>query len=263
MKDSVIKIEALSTGFRQKNRQKLVLHERLDLQLNTGELVCILGPNGAGKSTLLRTLLGFEKALKGSIYINGIALDDISVKDLSKLISVVLTDKIEDMFLTTFEIVSTGRYPYGNFSGKLTQDDIDVVELALTRVGIKHLSGKVFTRLSDGEKQKVMIAKAIAQDTPFVFLDEPVAFVDAPSKIGIMQLLHEMVENSGKGVLMATHDLDAALNYADRIWLMGINGKWEEGRPNDLLNKDRISEFFDQENIKFDSENKRFKWVNK
>jgi len=264
MMDNIkMKIESLSTGFLLKKGARKVLHQKLDFQLNAGELVCILGPNGAGKSTLLKTLLGFESPLEGKVFFNEQELKNISVKEMAQLVAVVLTDKIDDIYLTAREIISTGRYPYGGFTDKLSVEDTDQIKRAESQVGISHLTENVFSKLSDGEKQKVMIARAIAQDTPFIFLDEPVAFIDAPSKIGIMQLLAQLVEDTGKGILMATHDLDSALNYADRIWLLGTNGEWDEGKPDDLLNSGEINRFFDKENISFDIENQRFYWTEK
>lgn len=263
MKPSLIKIENLSTGFRSKRETNKLLHKNLNLQINSSELICILGPNGAGKSTLLKTLLGFELPLEGKVVFNNTNLDQVSVREMAKLVSVVLTDKIDDLYLTAREIIATGRYPYGSFTGKLSEDDLTKIESAEGKVGIGQLSNHKFTTLSDGEKQKVMIARAIVQATPFIFLDEPVAFIDAPSKIGIMQLLHQLVHEMGKGILMATHDIDSALNYADKIWLLGIDGSWETGTPDDLLESGKINYYFDRENIKFDKNNRRFIWTEK
>lgn len=263
MYNSRIEIKHLSTGFQLKRGEPRFLHKQLELQLNTGELVCILGPNGAGKSTLLKTILGFEKPLNGNITCYGKPINAISVKEMAKLVSVVLTDKIDDIYLTSREIISMGRYPYGNFLANLTDEDIAKIRDAEKQVEVQNLSGKEFAKLSDGEKQKVMIARSIAQDTPFIFLDEPVAFIDAPSRITIMQLLHQLVQESGKGILMATHDLDSALNYANRIWLLGTNGEWDEGHPEKLLKSGKINRFFDRKYISFDVENKRFNWTGK
>ena len=256
-----MKIESLSTGFLLKKGERKVLHQKLDLELSAGELVCILGPNGAGKSTLLKTLLGFDLPLEGKVFFNDKELRQISVREMAQIVAVVLTDKIDDIYLTAHEIISTGRYPYGGFTGKLSAEDISQIERAENQVGISHLTGNVFSKLSDGEKQKVMIARAIAQDTPFIFLDEPVAFIDAPSKIGLMQLLYRLVSDMGKGILMATHDLDSALNYSDRIWLLGKNGEWDEGKPDILQISGKINHFFDSENVSYNIENKRFNWT--
>jgi iron complex transport system ATP-binding protein len=254
-------IKDLATGFYQKGGRSQVLHESLNFVLPPGQMVCILGPNGAGKSTLLRTMLGFRKALAGEVYLGSQTLGALSIKEVSKIVSVVLTEKIDDLYLTAFEIVTTARYPYGTFSGKLSELDKQVIDQAFEKVGIGWLAHHNFHRLSDGEKQKVMIARAIAQDTPFIFLDEPVAFVDSPSKIGIMQLLKELVEDLNKGILMATHDLDSALRYADKLLLLGKNKNWKEGLPDDLIKSGAINEFFDQDQVTFNPENQKFEWT--
>jgi len=255
-----VKIQDLTTGFHLKRGATKLLHQGLNLQLVRGKTVCILGPNGAGKSTLLKTLLGFEKALDGNILYNDIPLDKLSIRELSFLVSVVLTEKTEDFYLTAFEVALTGRYPHTSFTGKPKEKDISMVNEAFRQVGVMQLAGQQFYKLSDGEKQKVMIARAIVQETPFIFLDEPVAYIDPPGKIAIMHLLKELSLQMNKGILIATHDLESALNYADDLWLLGNNGKWETGKPGDLVNKGSINEFFDLEDISFNKKNHRFEW---
>jgi iron complex transport system ATP-binding protein len=173
---------------------------------------------------------------------------------------VVLTDKIDDFYLTAFEIALTGRYPYGSFSGKITKDDKRMVELIFEQLSIGRLINSTFYKLSDGEKQRVMIARAITQDTPFIFMDEPVAFIDSPGKVAIMQLIKNLTKTFNKGVLMATHDIDSAIDYADRFWLLGKDGNFEQGLPATLIEEGSIGRLFDQQNILFDKETKRFVW---
>lgn len=258
-----VKIENLTTGYSLKRSSQITLHKELNLSFHSGELICILGPNGVGKSTLIKTLLGFESALSGEIYFNDERLHDLSVKELAQIVSVVLTEKIDDIYLTANEIISTGRYPYGSFSGKLGRVDLEKIEMAEHLVGVENYSHKVFAKLSDGEKQKVMIARAIAQDTPFVFLDEPVAYLDAPSRISVMQLLKKLAVEMDKGILMATHDMDSAINYADTIWLLGKDGNWESDKPEKLILSGKINQFFDTEKVSFNPKEKRFKWSGK
>ena len=256
-----IQITDLSTGFHLKKGVTKILHNDLNFSLQRGEVVCILGPNGAGKSTLLKTLLGFEKALLGDVYFGSQSLDELTIKEISRIVSVVLTEKIDDYYLTAYEIVTTGRYPYGSFLGKITENDIAIIDHAFEKVGISWLAQQNFYTLSDGEKQKVMIARAIAQDTPFIFLDEPVAYIDSPSKIGIMQLLKYLSKELDKGILMATHDLDSALHYSDRLWLLGKDKKWTEGKPDELVSTGVINDYFDQDNVTFNAERERFEWT--
>lgn len=259
MKETV-EIKNLTTGFRLKKDDAKILHEGLRLELKNSELVCILGPNGAGKSTLLKTMLGFEKAISGSVFFMGQPLDILPVKELSRMVSVVLTDKIDDFYLTAFEVALTGRYPHASFTGKPNEKDISMVNDAFQKVGVLHLSGQSFYKLSDGEKQKVMIARAIVQDTPFIFLDEPVAYVDPPGKIAIMYLLKKLSLQMNKGILVATHDLESALNYADELWLLGTGGKWKTGKPEELVEAGFINEFFDSGEVRFNRKNHRFEW---
>ncbi len=258
-----IKIQNLTTGFNPGKRDEKILHKGLNLILKPGETVCILGPNGAGKSTLLRTLLGYQGAMLGEIFFGEQPLSKLSIKELSKIVAVVLTEKIDDFYFTAYEVVMTGRYPYGSLTGKLTDKDITIIHQALEKVGVNWLAHQNFYKLSDGEKQKVMIARAIAQDTPFIFLDEPVAYIDSPSRIGIMQLLRQLSAEMNKGILMATHDLDSALQYANHLWLLGKDGKWEKGRPEDMVSKGYINAFFDNENVSFNTGNQRFEWTGK
>lgn len=258
MENNLLRIENLTTGYRHGKSDELLLHHSLNLELMPGELICLLGPNGAGKSTLLRTILGFEKPFSGKIYFDNILSEKLAIREKAKLVSVVLTDKVDDAYLTAYEVVLSGRYPYGSFLKKLEKEDKTKVAEAIELIGISGFSKKYFHQLSDGEKQKVMIARAIAQDTPLIFFDEPVAFVDSPSKVSIMALVRKLATEHKKGILLATHDLDAALKYADRLWLIGKNGKSEIGGPKQLVETGKINRFFDTEDVAFNIEKQRF-----
>lgn len=260
MSRSIIEIQDLSTGYKLPAGRIKFLHRGLNLSLKQGELVCVLGPNGSGKSTLLRTLLGFEKIPEGRVLINGKGLSEISIREVAKLISVVLTEKIDDFYLTAFEIALTGRYPYGSFTGRVSKEDKETIEEIFDQFNISHLLSRVFFKLSDGEKQRVMIARAIAQDTPFIFMDEPVAFIDSPGKVSIMHLVKELTSKYKKGILMATHDLDAAVDYADRLWLLGTDESFEEGMPEKLIESGSFNRFFDLDNVQYNTELRKFIW---
>jgi iron complex transport system ATP-binding protein len=256
-----VKIKQVSTGYLQKRGDKFVLHQDLDLAVRCGELICILGPNGAGKSTLLRTVLGYQEALAGAIHYGEQEMGMLNIRERSKIVSVVLTDKINDFYLTAYEVVATGRYPYGSLTGKLTEKDTTIIYQALGKVGVSWLASQNFYKLSDGEKQKVMIARAIAQDTPFIFLDEPVAFIDSPSRVNIMHLLKDLSIEMNKGILMATHDIDSALQYASEIWLLGKDALWERGKADKLVKDGLINKFFDTGDVIFNKDTKRFEWI--
>jgi len=245
----LLKIKGLETGFRYKKGRSVSLHRDLNFDLFKGQFITVLGPNGAGKSTLLKTLLGYQKALGGEMFYGNTPLESIPVKELAKRTAVVLTDKLDESFLTVYDIVATGRYPYTGITGRLTEQDDEVIREAVAMVEMTDFITRYFHHLSDGEKQKVMIARAVAQKTPLIILDEPVAYVDAPSKIEIMELLLTLSHEHGIGILMATHDLEAAVRFSDRLWLLGSHGEIAEGSPQELLENGVINRFFDKNNI--------------
>lgn len=190
----------------------------INMELEAGKLLCLIGENGVGKSTLLRTLAGFQKPISGELLIDGVQLQDIPKRELAKKIAVVLTDKLDVLNTTVYELVAMGRMPYTGFFGRLSEDDKAIVEDSLKITGVEP-SRKV-SNLSDGERQKVMIARALAQQTPYIFLDEPTAFLDYPSKVRTMEMLKKLAHDYNKTILLSTHDLEIALDIADRLVMM-------------------------------------------
>lgn len=197
--------------------------EDISLSLPCGRLVCLLGPNGAGKSTLLRTLCGFQPPIEGTVTISGSDITTMSAAEVARLVSVVLTDRPLTLSLTAREMVGMGRAPYTGFWGRLSDDDRRLVSEAMQTVGIDSLATRRMGQLSDGERQKVMIAKALAQHTPVIVLDEPTAFLDYPSKVAVMKTLARLAHDEGKTILMSTHDLELAAQLGDE--LMEIENK--------------------------------------
>lgn len=197
--------------------------EDISLSLPCGRLVCLLGPNGAGKSTLLRTLCGFQPPIAGTVTISGSDITTMSAAEVARLVSVVLTDRPLTPSLTAAEMVGMGRAPYTGFWGRLSDEDRRLVSEAMQTVGIAPLATRRMGRLSDGERQKVMIAKAMAQHTPVIVLDEPTAFLDYPSKVAVMKTLARLAHDEGKTILMSTHDLELAAQLGDD--LMEIENK--------------------------------------
>jgi len=252
MKDVVLHTEKLSIGYHQKGRGQNVLHEGLNLKLNSGEITCLLGPNGSGKSTLIRTLAGFQKAIYGKVFIRENELSTISTDEAAKKISVVLTEQVFVGDMNVFDMVAYGRSPYTGFMGRLSKQDTLAIEKALIETGIENLHDRKYFELSDGERQKVLIAKSLAQQTPIIFLDEPTAFLDFPSKIEILQLLRNASWKQDKAILLSTHDLQLAIRFADKIWLMGKNKAMQAGVPEDLILSGRFAGFFDRDKTKFD-----------
>lgn len=197
--------------------------EDISLSLPCGRLVCLLSPNGAGKSTLLRTLCGFQPPIAGTVTISGSDITTMSAAEVARLVSVVLTDRPLTPSLTAAEMVGMGRAPYTGFWGRLSDDDRRLVSEAMQTVGIAPLATRRMGQLSDGERQKVMIAKALAQHTPVIVLDEPTAFLDYPSKVAVMKTLARLAHDEGKTILMSTHDLELAAQLGDE--LMEIENK--------------------------------------
>ena len=263
MEKTVLHIQNLTNGLCLSHDINLVLQEKLNLQLQSGEFVCLLGPNGAGKSTLLRILMGFLPALQGTITYNNRNVKEITLKELAHIAAVVLTDRFSDPYLTAMDVVSLGRYPYSSWIGQLKEEDLEMISETVYSLGIDQLMGKVFQKLSDGEKQKILIARALVQDTPFIFLDEPIAFVDSPGRIEIMEMLSGIAHKHHKGILMTTHDIETALEYADMLWLMNRDKPLETGIPEDLAMQGKINAYFDRSAIQFDRFSARFRMQNK
>ena len=240
----------------------MVVHSDLNIRLMPGDFTCLLGPNGSGKSTLIKTFAGFQKALKGKILLDNQEIQHFRERDLAKLVSVVLTDKTYAGNMTVFELVSMGRHPYTGFFGNLTHDDLRKVYHAIDSVGMVSMKQRLVNELSDGERQKAMIAKALAQETPIIILDEPTAYLDLPSRIEIMQLLHSLSGRMQKAVLLSTHDLEQALRFADKIWLLGTDKQVRSGTPEDLILAGEFKQFFERKGIRFDNLSGTFKITN-
>ncbi len=252
-----IELRNLTTGYQVKGGEK-VIASGLNATLNSGEMICLLGPNGAGKSTLLRTLAGFQPALGGTVEVMGHNIKKCESKDLARMMSVVLTDNSDIKNMTAEEVVAMGRSPYTGFWGKLREKDKLVVKKSLGWVGIEDLAPRKMQTLSDGERQKVMIAKAIAQETPIILLDEPTAYLDYPSKIAMMLLLHRLAKALKKTIFMSTHDLEHALQVADQVWLLDHERGLSTGMPEDLCIDGSIEQYFAKENMTFNRESCTF-----
>lgn len=253
MKETTIRLCDLSIGYPDKHNTKRVA-EHLNASIHSGELTCLLGTNGVGKSTLLRTLSAFQPPLGGTIDLLDRPLSTYDDRQLATVIGVVLTEKSDIRNMTVEELVGLGRSPYTGFWGTLKESDRKIVHEAIARVRIEPLTQRMVHTLSDGERQKVMIAKALAQETPIIFLDEPTAFLDFPSKVEVMQLLHNLTHTLQKTVFMSTHDLELALQIADKIWLMDRANGIAIGTPEDLSLEGKLSSFFSRKGITYDTE---------
>ena len=248
-----ISLDNISIGY-----GSIVVADGINAKLNSGQLTCLLGANGAGKSTLLRTLSAFQPALAGSITYDGRELDDFTPQERARLIGVVLTERSKMEYMSVRDLVAMGRMPYTGFWGGMNDDDRKIV-----KVGIMALADRLVDTLSDGERQKVMIAKALAQQTPVIYLDEPTAFLDFPSKVETMQLLLTLCHDMQKTVFLSTHDVEIAIQMADSCWVMetgdgcsvlGVGGL-HIGTPRELAEQGIISRFVERPGVVFDKEN--------
>ena len=229
----MITLKNLVVGYPD-GRHTRQLNHAANEEAHDGMLTCLIGANGAGKSTLLRTIAGFQLPLEGTVLLGGDDVRALSPRQRAERMAVVLTDRPDVMCTTVWEMVATGRAPFTGFWGRLSGKDRNIVTRSLRLVGIEWMADRTVASLSDGERQKVMIAKALAQQTPVVLLDEPTAFLDYPSRVEVMQLLLNIAHEEHKTVLLSTHDLDLALQTADRIWLFekerGEKKEEEEGK---------------------------------
>lgn len=260
-KQKTIELKKLSIGYLTKNNRKVVESD-INADIFSGELTCLLGANGIGKSTLLRTLSAFQPKLDGQINIQGKEIETYTEKQLSTLIGVVLTEKCDIKNMSARELIGLGRSPYTGFWGTLNDEDKAIVDNAIAMVKIEDLGSRMVHTLSDGERQKVMIAKALAQETPIIFLDEPTAFLDFPSKVEIMQLLHRLSRQTNKTIFLSTHDLELALQIADKIWLIDKQSGINIGTPEDLSLSGHLTSFFARKGIIFDEETGLFRIEN-
>lgn len=220
-------LDNLTTGYGHKT-----VSCGLNAELQEGRLTCLLGPNGSGKSTLLRTISGAQMPLSGSV-----------TRTDSRTLSIVLTSRIEVAQLRAWDVVAMGRHPYTGYFGKLTAQDDEIIQEAMRTTQTLPFRNRNMTSLSDGEAQKVMIAKALAQQTPVILLDEPSAFLDFPSKVSLMLMMRNLAHNHGKTILLSTHDVSLALKTADTLWLMNTDGSMHTGTAQELTSSGDIATF--------------------
>lgn len=236
-----------------------VVQSGLNLELKAGEMVCMLGKNGCGKSTLLRTISGLQPMLSGSceLWHEGEPTDihTLSTRSLATSLALVLTERESLDKTYVRDIVSMGRYPYTNFTGSLSAEDSAIVDSALADVWLQSKADSYFNCLSDGEKQRVLIAKALTQQTPLVLLDEPTAHLDLPNRIKTMLLLRQLAHRQQKAILISTHELDLALQTADLIWLMTPGQGVEVGTPEQLTTSGSFERAFADEAFRFNNHN--------
>lgn len=229
-----------------------VLARGIDLALEPGELVFLLGPNGAGKTTMLRTLSGLHRPTLGAVMFQGESIERWSLQDLARKRSIVLTRHPTLASISVREVVALGRIPHARWLGRLSREDHDRVDEAMNAVDAHSIADRAVNQLSDGQRQRVFLARAIAQETPILFLDEPTAYVDLPGRTKIVRLLHHLARAEKRTILLTTHDLDLAFMMADRVLLLNVDGRLEAGLPEELVLNGGWERTFAKEGLRFE-----------
>ncbi|MCK8141171.1 ABC transporter ATP-binding protein [Flavobacterium sp. I-SCBP12n] len=257
MKNEIIlQASKISIGYSHK-KEKTIIASNIDLSLRKGKLIALIGANGIGKSTLLKTITGIQKTITGTVLLNGTSIHNLDSLILAQNLSVVLTEKLPPSNLTVFELVALGRQPYTNWIGKLTDLDIAKVEQAMQLTQICHLATKKHFEISDGQLQKVLIARALAQDTPLIILDEPTTHLDLLHKVSLFKLLKKLTQETEKCILFSTHDIDMAIQLSDEMIIMTPETVIQD-EPCNFISKGSFNNLFNDEHIIFDPEKGKF-----
>lgn len=248
-----LNLHNLSIGYHTGKKERIV-QSNLNLTASQGELIALIGRNGCGKSTLLRSMASLQPIFDGKIKISGEDINQISPKKRARLISVVLTDQRAEASFNVKELISIGRDPYTGWLGSLSQEDDDIISKAIEMTNLTGFEERNIQELSDGERQRVFIARALAQDTPIILLDEPTSHLDLPNRISILLLLQNLARNTNKTIFISTHELETAMQVADKIWLMEKLKGVYVGTPEDMVLKGTFDNVFSHTNYDFDKE---------
>ena len=252
----ILQASQISIGYSHK-KEKTIIASNIDLSLRKGKLIALIGANGIGKSTLLRTITGIQKTISGTVFLNGSSIHELDALTLAQNLSVVLTEKLPPSNLTVFELIALGRQPYTNWIGKLTDEDIAKVNEAIGLTQISHLATKKHFEISDGQLQKVLIARALAQDTPLIILDEPTTHLDLLHKVSLFKLLKKLTQETQKCILFSTHDIDMAIQLSDDMIIMTPETVVQD-EPCNFISKGSFATLFNDEHIVFDPEKGKF-----
>lgn len=256
MKHNILKASNINIGYADK-KETIVVAENVNLSLEKGKLIALIGANGIGKSTLLRTLIGIQKPLSGKVFLENKDIHTLDNLDLAQELSVVLTDKLPPSNLTVFELIALGRQPYTNWIGKLSESDITKVNQAIELTQIADIVHKKHYEISDGQLQIVLIARALAQDTPLIILDEPTTHLDLLHKVTLLKLLKKLTTETEKCILFSTHDIDMAIQVCDEMVVMTTESIIQD-QPCNLILKGSFNTLFQDEHILFDAEKGKF-----
>jgi iron complex transport system ATP-binding protein len=252
----ILNFDTLKIGYVSGRHQKTLLPP-LNASANSGELVAVIGRNGIGKSTLLRTLIGIQPSIDGNIFVGGKNIREYSRIELAQKVGYISTENVKVSNMNVYDLVSLGRFPYTDWIGTIDEENNIIILNALEKTGMLDFRDRLVSELSDGERQRAMIARILAQDTGIMIMDEPTAFLDIGSKYEIMHLLHHLSHAEGKTVIFSTHDLSMAISQADKIWLI-LENKLIEGGPEDLMITGAFDQLFDPSTMQFNSESGTF-----
>ncbi len=255
---AALETRSLAVGYRRGRRDRTIVLDDVSLALAPGQFACLIGPNGSGKSTLLRTCSGLQPPLGGELLLAGQDLRRLSRLDVARRVAAVLTDRHDTGRLTGRDLVGLGRYPYTGWLGRLESDDDRIVAAALDAVAAAPLAPRIVAELSDGERQRVMIARALAQEPSLLILDEPAAFLDVTARVELVALLRQLTRERGLAVVLATHDLELALRSADTVWVLDAEHRLETGLPEDIAARGVLGRAFPSASWAFDPIQWRF-----
>jgi len=255
----ILSLESLKIGYTTGKQSKLLLPP-LTASANEGELIALIGRNGIGKSTMLRTLAGLQTALGGDIFYDDKNIANFSRMDLAQKVGYISTEIVKVTNMTVYDLVALGRFPHTNWIGKIDENNDKVIMNAIENTGMSDLKSRFVSELSDGERQRAMIARILAQDTGIMIMDEPTAFLDIGSKYEILHLMHVLSRERNKTIIFSTHDLSIAISQSDKIWLL-TDASMREGAPEDLMIDGAFDHLFESSQVKFNSENGTFSFV--
>lgn len=256
MNNTILSASNLAIGYTTK-KDKMVIASNINLNLEAGRLISLVGANGIGKSTLLRTLCGIQKSISGNVSLNEKDIQSFEAMELAQNLSLVLTEKLPPSNLTVFELIALGRQPYTNWLGKLSEEDLEKVYQAIQLTQIENLKDKKNYEISDGQLQKALIARALAQNTPLIILDEPTTHLDLLHKVSVFKLLKKLSQETNKCILFSTHDIDLAIQLSDEMIVMTENNVIQD-EPCNLISKGVFNALFKDEKISFDEEKGKF-----
>ena len=252
----VLQASEITIGYSLKKKE-IVVASNISITLKKGKLIALIGANGIGKSTLLKTITGIQKTLKGDVYLNEKKISTYNPLALAQNLSIVLTEKLPPSNLTVFELIALGRQPYTNWIGKLTELDLQKINEAMELTQISHLALKKHYEISDGQLQKVLIARALAQDTPLIILDEPTTHLDLLHKVALFKLLKKLTHETSKCILFSTHDIDMAIQLSDEMIIMTPESV-QQDEPCNFIAKGSFNTLFKDDHIVFDPEKGKF-----